>query len=47
MELTPFSFYVAHPIVELPLVGCPLTLRYLEQYAKMFDTLAEELVLIW
>jgi hypothetical protein len=47
MELPPLSFSVAHPIVELPLVGSPLTLRYLGQYAKMFDTPAEEPVLTW
>jgi hypothetical protein len=29
MELPPPSFSIAHPIVELPLVGSSLTLRYL------------------
>jgi hypothetical protein len=47
MDLPPPSFSVAHPIVELPLVGSPLTLRYLGQYVKMFDTPAEEPVLTW
>jgi hypothetical protein len=47
MELPPLNFIVSHPVVELPLVGNPLTLRYLGQYAKMFDVPREEPIPTW
>ena len=47
MELPPSHFSVSHQVVELPLVGSPLTLRYLSQYAKMFDAPSEEPIPTW
>ena len=37
-ELPPTNFLSVIPHIEAPLVGSPLTLRYLGQYANMFDT---------
>jgi hypothetical protein len=38
---------LTQPYIELPLVGNPLTLRYLGQYAQMFDNLEEEPIPTW
>ena len=46
MDLPPSSF-TSYYFVKLPVVGSPLTLRYLGQYSKMFDHPEEEPVPTW
>jgi hypothetical protein len=41
-DLPPSNFLHVVPQLEVPIVGSPLTLRYLGQYAHMFDNLGEE-----
>ena len=41
------SFSISHVVIDLPLVGSPLTLQYLGQYNKMFDDPLEEPVPTW
>ena len=47
MELPLSHFSILHPVVELPLVRSFLTLRYLDQYAKIFDAPSEEPIPTW
>lgn len=46
-ELPPSNFLPTIPQLEVPIVGSPLTLRYLGQYANMFDHPGEEPIPTW
>ena len=46
-DLPPAEFVPAYQTIELPVVGSPLTLKYLGQYENMFDSPAEEPVPTW
>ena len=46
-EAAPVNFRPTHQIIDLPVTGSPLTLRYLGQYEHMFDSPLEEPVPTW
>ena len=46
-ELPPAGFVLAYQTIDFPIVGTPLTLRYLGQYNHMFDSPAEEPIPTW
>jgi hypothetical protein len=46
-DLPPSNFLPVVPQLEVPIVGSPLTLRYLGQYAHMFDNPGEEPIPTW
>ena len=46
-DLAPPNFVPLMPHIEVPLVGSTLTLRYLGQYAQMFDSPSEEPIPTW
>ena len=47
LECPPPSFSISSNVVTLPLMGSPLTLKYLGQYQRMFDNPQEKPVPTW
>lgn len=46
-EPPPINFVPTQQIIDLPVMGSPLTLRYLGQYVNMFDSPMEEPIPTW
>ena len=46
-DLPPENYVSVYPTIDLPVIGSPLTLKYLGQYALMFDKPEEEPVPTW
>ena len=47
LELPPPQFILNYQVGDLPVMGNPLTLKYLGKYPNMFDKLEEEPVVTW